>query len=105
MDQAPEWISARLELKVLGQPVRFEVPVPTAPVRPADLMPQFRAMGEALVSFSVRAVEADSQSISCTKGCGACCRQLVPVTEVEARLLGQLVESMPEPRRSTVRER
>jgi Fe-S-cluster containining protein len=104
-DQPPEWISARLELKVLGQPVRFEIPVSTAPARPADLLPQFRAMGEALVGFSVRAIEADGQAVSCTKGCGACCRQMVPVTEVEARMLRDVVAGMPEPRQTVVLNR
>src|SRR5262249_44693347 len=40
--------------------------------------------------------------ISCKAGCGACCRQLVPISEVEARNIGELVNSLPEPRRSQI---
>src|SRR5262249_15943606 len=43
--------------------------------------------------------------VSCKKGCGACCRQLVPVSQVEARYLRDLVEQLPEPRRSQIRAR
>jgi Fe-S-cluster containining protein len=50
----------------------------------------------------VQAAEAREQTISCKKGCGACCRQLVPVSETEARRLCDLVNELPEPRRSAV---
>src|SRR5262249_43913345 len=45
------------------------------------------------------------QPISCRKGCGACCRQAVPITTVEARRLRELVDELPEPRRSEVQAR
>jgi NADH:ubiquinone oxidoreductase subunit D len=45
---------------------------------------------------------ASGATVSCKKGCGACCRQLVPVSEIEARQLKELVEQMPEPRRSEI---
>ncbi|MBM3620401.1 MAG: YkgJ family cysteine cluster protein, partial [Alphaproteobacteria bacterium] len=43
--------------------------------------------------------------ISCAAGCGACCRQPVPVSDVEAWWLIDLVEKMPEPRRAVIRAR
>ena len=51
------------------------------------------------------AVERSGASISCRAGCGACCRQVVPITETEARHVRDLVEAMPEPRRQQIRER
>lgn len=36
---------------------------------------------------------------------GACCRHLVAISEAEARSIWQLVEGLPEPRRSVVRAR
>jgi Fe-S-cluster containining protein len=43
--------------------------------------------------------------VSCKKGCGACCRQMVPVSGVEARYLAAMVEKLPEPRRTEIRQR
>jgi Fe-S-cluster containining protein len=43
--------------------------------------------------------------VTCAKGCGACCRQIVPVSQAEARALGRLVAAMPEARRDHVRQR
>ncbi|HEY3111241.1 MAG TPA: YkgJ family cysteine cluster protein, partial [Chloroflexota bacterium] len=38
-------------------------------------------------------------------GCGACCRQLVPISSVEARVLTELIDRLPEARRAVVEER
>jgi len=38
-------------------------------------------------------------------GCGACCRQLVPITEIEARYLGELVEFLAQERQTEIRRR
>jgi Fe-S-cluster containining protein len=54
---------------------------------------------------AVADVEREGRRISCGPGCGACCRQLVPVTPIEARRLAELVARLPEPRRSQVRAR
>jgi Fe-S-cluster containining protein len=43
--------------------------------------------------------------ISCKKGCGACCRQLVPISPVEARHIARLVEHLPKPRQDEIRRR
>ena len=49
----------------------------------------------------VAAAEA-GKAISCHKGCGACCRQLVPISRTEGERLVTLVDAMPEPRRAAV---
>jgi Fe-S-cluster containining protein len=50
----------------------------------------------------VRDVGDCGGSISCKAGCGACCRMLVPISELEAQRLREVVHAMPEPRRSHV---
>jgi Fe-S-cluster containining protein len=49
-----------------------------------------------------QALDTQGEKITCKKGCAACCRMLVPISHVEARRLRELVESLPEPRRSQV---
>lgn len=43
---------------------------------------------------------AGGRVVSCRKGCGACCRQLVPLAWSEAYQPGELVNALPEPRRT-----
>lgn len=93
---------ARFELKAGGVTLQGEAELPAGPVSVEDMLPVFHGLGSALVNIAVQAVEADGHSISCRAGCGACCRQIVPITEHEARALSELVFSLPEPRRTRV---
>lgn len=81
------------------------VSVPEGPVRVGDLLPVARALADGVVAETCRALEAAGEKISCTKGCGACCRNLVAISEVEARQIRALVDRLPEPRREAIRAR
>jgi len=105
MSNVPELVRASAELTVQGYQVRIEMDVPTASKRPIHLLPLFQSVANALVEVGVSLAEADGRTVSCTKGCGACCRQLVPVSPCEARHLRELVDELPEPRRSAIRAR
>jgi Fe-S-cluster containining protein len=68
-------------------------------------LPVFQAITNAVVAEAERQTEAEGRPISCRAGCGACCRQLVPITEVEARALRDRIDGLPEPRKSEVLRR
>jgi Fe-S-cluster containining protein len=96
----------RVELRVLGESVAAEGAAPYGPVRLDEALPLMRALDDGAIALAVRRTEATGRSVSCCKGCSACCRaQPVPVTPAEAYALLRLVESLPEPRRTAVRER
>ncbi len=79
--------------------------VPAGPVRVSELLPVARALSDAVVRGTCEAVEAAGERVSCRKGCGACCRNLVAISEVEARRLHAVVEALPAPRRDAIRAR
>jgi Fe-S-cluster containining protein len=97
--------TANVELRLGNHHLRTTVSVPAEPVRLVDLLPIVQRVADAIVDSAVEDVVAQGRSISCKKGCGKCCRQLVPISEVEARRIGELVEAMPEPRRTEIRAR
>ena len=99
------WVTGNIVLRVNGEPVEMEMTVPDFPVKPHRMLPVFQQMSSAVVDSCVRAVEDEGKEISCKAGCGACCRQAVPISEIEAYQLAELVEEMPEPRRSEVKRR
>ncbi len=102
---APETTTARIEFTVWNHTVRAQIPVPAGPARRSDLLPACRALTDLLVEVAVEAASERGEQISCKTGCGACCRQLVPVSEPEARRLADLIEQLPDPRRSEIRAR
>jgi Fe-S-cluster containining protein len=97
--------SAHVVLNLAGTQVEFDLTVPAAPVRPDVVLPVLHVLWNTIEEGLVEEVERQGRRISCGPGCGACCRQLVPITRIEARRLAELIEELPEPRRSTVRER
>lgn len=101
----PPMVTANVTLSVGGKPLSGQYTVPSGRATARDLLPAARQMIGQLVEMAVRDVEAAGETISCCKGCGACCRQLVPIAPAEARLIRDLVESMPEPRRTEIRRR
>lgn len=94
-----------VHLTVRGRRWGLKVPVPEGDARPADMLPMYRSVAEQLTAIGVHDAEAAGQHVSCKTGCGACCRQLVPITPLEARELMRVVERMPEPRRTQIRQR
>ncbi|MBM4107435.1 MAG: YkgJ family cysteine cluster protein [Phycisphaerae bacterium] len=94
-----------IELTIFGGTLRARVPVPAGPTTAGDLLTPLRAITDAVVALSVKSVEREGRSVSCRAGCGACCRQLVPISRVEARRLLGVIEAMPDPRGAAVRER
>jgi Fe-S-cluster containining protein len=98
-------VSASFKIAWEGRELSATVTVPTETVSPRRLLPMVQNLTNALVGMGESLVEALGEKVSCKAGCGACCRQLVPVSETEARHIRDLVEAMPEPRRTEVRER
>lgn len=92
---------ARAEFTVQGEgfSLSLQATVPAGPAHRADLLPLARAIADTVVAQTQQAVEAAGQRISCQAGCGACCRSLVAISEVEARRLQTHIAALPEARR------
>lgn len=98
-------VNVRVGLKVWDDEVEMEMTLPAGPARLGTLLPVFQKMADGFVALAAERAGDDGRTVSCRKGCGACCRQLVPISEVEARHVGRLVEELPEPRRTEIRAR
>jgi Fe-S-cluster containining protein len=103
LESPTDFFNATTELVIAGRKIRLEMRVPAGSVHLAELLPLFRYLTDSFVDFSIENARAEGLAVSCKKGCGACCRQLVPIAQIEAHRLRDLVEDMPEPRRSTIR--
>jgi methyltransferase-like protein/2-polyprenyl-3-methyl-5-hydroxy-6-metoxy-1,4-benzoquinol methylase/Fe-S-cluster containining protein len=100
-----EWKTANVELAVGDRRLKAKVTVPAGPSRLRELLPVVQSLTDAAVRGGVEDVEARGLKVSCKKGCGACCRQLVPISPVEARHIHDLIEALPEPRRAEIKNR
>jgi Fe-S-cluster containining protein len=103
--QDAEMVGVNIRLAGPDWQLRTTITVPTGPIQVKQLIPMVQSFADQVVDGTVRSVEESGQKVSCKKGCGACCRQLVPISEVEARRIDEVVTEMPEPRQSEIRRR
>jgi Fe-S-cluster containining protein len=92
-----------LEIETPMGAIRGMLRVPPKPMRLPELAMSFMGLSGKLTDQGVATVVREGRSISCAKGCGACCRQPVPLSPPEAWMIADLVAGLPEPRRAEVR--
>jgi Fe-S-cluster containining protein len=79
--------------------------MPAGPVRVAELLPVLNKLAGFVVDGAVEETLEAGGSISCKAGCGACCRQPVPVSVHEAEVLEQIIAGMDAERRAVIEAR
>jgi len=80
-------------LQIGGEALSISGSVPAGDCSITEIIPLLLNLGEAIVAAAVRQAPP-GKAISCGPGCGACCRQLVPISLSEAAYLRRVV--MPE---------
>jgi Fe-S-cluster containining protein len=106
-DTPPETptLRASTELRIGDNILKLNLVVPADEVPPESLLPTLHELSNLIVDSVEQKVQKQGLEISCKKGCGACCRQHVPISPAEARLLTAVVENMPDPGRLEIEER
>ncbi len=100
-----EWVTGKVGLRIGGYPLDLEMTVPAKPVKPHRMLPIFHQMANAFADIGVQAVAEEGKSVTCKAGCGACCRQPVPISEIEIYQIAGMVNEMPETRQSIIKKR
>lgn len=95
----------RLSLPTPAGDLQAEISVPTSFIPVSDIVPLMRSLGEQALQLEEAKVQQAGHTISCRKGCGACCRVLVPVSPPEAFTLKKRFEQLPAPHRDRVLHR
>ncbi|MGA2260849.1 MAG: YkgJ family cysteine cluster protein [Acidobacteriota bacterium] len=99
-NNAPEVLE--LEIQTPAGRLRGRLAVPPRPIRLAELTWNVMTISDRLSGLAVGREEREGRKISCRKGCGACCRQVVPLSPPEAWMIADLVAGMNEDARSAV---
>jgi Fe-S-cluster containining protein len=92
-------------LNVGGATLRATVQLPTGRTTLTELLPILRAVENAIGDQVAAEAEAAGRPISCRAGCGACCRQLVPLSLFEAEAMTEWLKTLPEERQERLRQR
>jgi Fe-S-cluster containining protein len=100
--QKTESVTIGVELVSPDWKLKTTIAASAGPTRLTQLLPLANALSDAITGMAEQALEKQGEKVTCKKGCAACCRSMIPISQVEARRLRELVESLPEPRRSQV---
>jgi Fe-S-cluster containining protein len=103
--QSPGLGTVQFALKIQDATVEFRAQLPEGPVRPAVLLPILQSLSDSMTGITERNLDRLGTKISCREGCGACCRQAVPISPVEAGALAEWLGQQPEERQRVLRER
>lgn len=95
----------RVHLQTSAWAIAAPLTVPAEPATLETWLPFLQALSSQLSRSAQEAAAAAGRPVSCARGCGSCCRQLVGISLVEARALAQLVAAMPQPRQDEIRRR
>jgi Fe-S-cluster containining protein/agmatine/peptidylarginine deiminase len=99
-------MSIRLSLNVGGYRIKADVSIPPGRLRAQDMLPVYRQISDAVTQAVVAREQQAGETISCHKGCSACCKRLyVEVTEAEAYRLHDVVRALPARHRRRVESR
>jgi Fe-S-cluster containining protein len=98
-------LTANMRLTAGGLTVNYPLTVPAGDVAAADVVPVLQELVNAVVAAAEQRSVAEGAAISCRKGCGACCRQLVPVSRTEGERLLGLIAAMPAEKRQALEAR
>lgn len=101
-DREHEFHTRTIELPTPDGVLRGKVGVRNGPMALAALPPTVYLMTSALAERANRLEIAAGRTISCCAGCGACCRQMVPLSAPEAFHLMDVIDSFEPERRQAV---
>jgi len=77
-------------------PPQDQATLPTRRTSAKEPLPLAWALSDTIVNEACRSVEQAGEKISCTHSCGACCRNLVAISQIEARHISDIVAAFPE---------
>lgn len=96
---------ADFELPVGGASLRASVRLPPGQSNLTKLLPIIQQLENIILDRIGEEAKRAGRPITCRAGCGACCRQMVPVSLFEAEALMEWVRTLPEERRRVLEER
>lgn len=98
-------VTATLRLSVGDIRIAHPITVPAGTVPATAVVPALQGLVNAAVAAAEEQSVRAGKSISCRKGCGACCRQLVPISHTEGESLLAVIDALPDGRRTAVEAR
>lgn len=101
-DSPAEFIDAEFNLQLAEGNMRVVLPVPAQEVNLTALLPIIQHFTSGIAQHMAGVAAKSGEPIRCGPKCGACCRQLVPISSFEAEFLASWIRSLPMDQQATL---
>jgi Fe-S-cluster containining protein len=106
MDPTPsDTLKVDFTLSVGSGRLEASVNLPAGSVTLTQILPAIQNLTSNIVSSVIQIVESEGRHISCRAGCGACCRQMVPLSIFEAEALAAWIATLTKDQQEQLRQR
>jgi len=79
--------------------------VPAGQTNLTQILPVLQSLDDSIIAGVAAQLGQAGRAISCRAGCGACCRQMVPISIFEAEALTAWIRTLPESRQQELARR
>jgi len=98
-ESTPKTVTVNFRIGIGEESFDASAVVPEGECNLTDLLPVLQSLDDSLLSAVAEQVHEAGLSVSCKAGCGACCRQMVPLSIFEAEALSAWIATLgPEAR-------
>jgi Fe-S-cluster containining protein len=97
-EQPQETVSVEFTVGIGDGQFAATAVVPAGQTNLTQILPVLRSLDDSLIAGVAAQLSEAGRSVSCKAGCGACCRQMVPLSIFEAEALSDWIRSLPESR-------
>jgi Fe-S-cluster containining protein len=104
-EHPPDTVSVQFEVGIGERRITATAQVPSGQTNLTQILPVLRAIDDSFIDGITTQLAAAGHPVSCRRGCGACCRQMVPISIFEAEALGNWIRTLPEARRLELKSR
>jgi Fe-S-cluster containining protein len=102
---APETVTVNFAFGVGGGKVTASAVVPAGRTNLTQILPVIQSLENSLIQGVTAQLAEAGHAVSCKAGCGACCRQMVPLSIFEAEALSAWIRTLPESRQLELAQR
>jgi Fe-S-cluster containining protein len=104
-EESLQIVEVEFALQVGDGQLKAKLQVPAGQTNLTELLPIIQSFENAIIGGIANEAAAAGHPISCKAGCGACCRQMVPVSIFEAQALGQWIRTLPDEQQRALESR
>jgi len=102
---SPATVKASFALPVGGGFLNASAALPVGRTNLTEMLPLVQSLENAIIGKITQEAVQSGSPISCRAGCGACCRQLVPVSFFEAEALVNWMATLPPEKQAVLEQR